>query len=144
MVWTLIGHFAYFIKSQQCWELSFLHTNERETAWKRGEGGVNLIFPFCPFISTFRLSKVQWVLALIFQQSAARRGAISLRAKCRNQMQWCVKASSSNSPLTEGIYSCVFVFARMHTSVCFWPDVFGYAWCGVRQHGLIVFPAVLS
>lgn len=53
MVWTLIGHFAYFIKSQQCWELSFLHTNERETAWKRGEGGGKSYLPFLSLYQHF-------------------------------------------------------------------------------------------
>lgn len=74
----------------------------------------NPTFFFCPFSALSRISNIQWVLALIFQKCAAWQGTISLRVECGNQMQWCVKASSSNSPLTEG-YVCVR--ACMHTSV---------------------------
>lgn len=58
--------------------------------------------PFLSLLSVSRISNIQWTLALIFQKRAAWLDAISLWAECGNQMQWCVKTRSSNSPLTEG------------------------------------------
>lgn len=93
-------------------------------------------FPLSFFRGLSQISNWQWLPALIFQ----KKGAISFGARCGYQMQRCVKASSSNSPLTEGpLHAC-------EGDGCIFSPLFplGYFWRAIMRNVVTVFPAVIS
>lgn len=100
----------------------------------------SLKLKFLPFLSLFfggglsQISNQQWLPVLIFQMRATNKGAISLGARCGYQMQRCVKASSSNSPLTEGpLHACEGDGCILSPPVSFRLFLMGnHAECGYR------------